>query len=216
MKLFFYLLGIIFLISCNSSSYYTSQWHTKGDKEPASVFHKENRLSVAVSNDEEYLYLKIESTNPETIQKVKKLGLSVWLSNGENPNKSWGIHYPLPFENTERKAALEGFNQEPLVALPLTAIAPIKIMASFLPEDMKYSIKVPLSELQIDDKGIFTVSLASFSLGKQEYLTGLTTAEEIERRLDEYKANPYENKNKPELIPFFATFQLAKMPNKNP
>ncbi len=58
--------------------------------------------------------------------------------------------------------------------------------------------------------------MASFAEGKEEYLSGLTTEEEIERRLDKYKANPDYQYNENELLPFFYVFELAKMPNKNP
>ncbi|PVX51736.1 hypothetical protein C7377_0021 [Balneicella halophila] len=218
MKRLVYSLPIIFIVmACSSTtSVHQSIWHNNTPKAPASIFHKTNGITLAVSNDSEFLYIDIESTNPQAIDKIRQLGLSVWLSKGANPNKTYGIHHPLPFKNTEDNVALEGFNQAPMVALPINDIDPLKIKSSLLPELMIYSLKVPLTEIDLRNAEIFTISVASFSLGKQEYLSGLTTAEEIERRLNEYKANPNYEEHQPELVPFYNTFQLAKKPNKNP
>lgn len=210
------ILLLFVLLSCSTPQRYQSSWHEKNSNTPAAFFHKNNKLTLAVSNDNQFLYLEIVSYAPETIQKIKQLGLSLWLSKGATPNKTYGIHYPLPFDNTQGEVALEGFNQQGLAAMSLAAIAPIELQASFLPEAMHYQLKLPLSELQFTTQTVFTVNIASFSLGKQEYLNSLTTAQEIERRLDTYKANPEYLYSKSELVPFFKSFRLAKMPNKNP
>lgn len=216
MKLFCNIFCVFFLFSCSAPQHYTSHWHDAKANMPAAYFHQHNAISLTVSNDADFMYLEIASTAPNTIQQIKQLGLSVWLSKGATPRKTYGIHYPLPFDETQAEAALEGFSASSLVAIPLADIAPIKIQASFLPETMSYLLKIPLSELQLNSEAIFTISLSSFALGKQEYLSSLTTAEEIERRLDEYKANPEYQYASHNLAPFFVKFQLAKNPNKNP
>lgn len=206
---------VLLLLSCNSPNYYQSQWHSKDLDIPASFFNKNNALTLSISNDETFLYLEVASTFPQTIEKIKKLGLSIWFSKGATPHKKHGIHYPLPYDKIQNEAALEGFSEQELVAIPLKAIAPIQIQASFLPQNMRYQVKLPLSELGFTTQTLFTLSIASFALGKQEYLSSLTTAQEIERRLDEYKATPTQF-SESNLAPFFVHFQLVKTPNRNP
>lgn len=205
----------VLLSACKAPQYYQSHWHNASAKPVAAVFHQQNDITITVSNNVEYLYIEIESSNTQTIEKIKKLGLSVWLSKGKTPRKTYGIHYPLPYKDASGKAALEGFAQIPLLAMPLSQIAPVTLSASFLLQNMKYKLKIPLTELSLSTESVFTIYLTSFTSGKEEYLSSLTSAQEIERRLDDYKVHPKHFYNTAELTPFFNTFQLAKMPNKN-
>lgn len=216
MKVFRNFFWGLLLFSCGSASQqHQSQWHSTLKDAPAAIFHPENALTLSVSNDVDFLYIEIASTSLRTIEKIQKLGLSIWVNKGVLAHKTHGIHYPLPYENTEGKVALEGFWQEPLVALPLAETAPLQLALSILPKNLLYTLQLPLSELALAPKDKFTVSISSFAAGKQEYLESLTTAEEIERRLDAYKANPQYFYAKNELVPFFTLFELAKKPSKN-
>lgn len=207
---------ILLVLSCTALHHYPAHWHENKIEVPANYFHEENALTLSISNDTKFLYCTVESTSLEKIEQIKHLGMSIWFSKGATPHKTHGIHYPLPYDDTQEQVALEGFSHEALVATDVAVVSPIHINASFFPEKMQYKIKLPLTDLQLTPEAIFTVSIASFALGKQEYLNSLTTAAEIERRLDAYKANPEYLYSKNELVPFFISFQLAKMPNKNP
>lgn len=218
MRFLLNIITLLLLLSCGSTSEsYKSAWHEKSSKAPAAVFHKDNELTLAVSNDNSFLYIEIASTSTKTIQQIQELGLSLWISEGKFQKEQHGIHYPLPYENSKGKVALEGFSKASLTALSIEELAPIQIKTSLPAKNaMQYELKIPLSELAIENLDFFTISLASFTRGKEEYLNSLTTAEEIERRLDAYKANPQNTQSRNELIPFFKTFQLAKKPNRNP
>ncbi len=202
--------------ACSSTQYYESVWHGKEAKVPAAIFQQENALTLAVSNDTTSVYIILSSTSSETIKKIEQLGLSVWLSEGTSPRQTFGIHYPLPYEDTKEKVALEGFAQASSVAVPLKEIDPIQLSTTILPEDFTYKLQIPFSQLDFTENTRFTVYICSFTAGKEEYLSGLTAAEAIERRLDTYKASPQNSYNTNELKPFFHTFQMAKKPNKNP
>ncbi len=204
----------LFLYSCTSIQLHKSLWYKEVQNFPATIFQKENNITLTVSNNETDLFIELFSNSPETIANIKATGLSLWLNKGKNPQKKYGIHYPLPYTDTKDKVALENFSQANLVAIPLSEIAPIQLSATLSTEEMHYNLQIPLTELNLKNTDIFTVQLSSFASGETEYLSSLTTSEEIERRLNEYKAKRDRNYNQNEIIPFFFTFELAKMPNK--
>ncbi len=206
----------MFCSACSSARYYESLWHEEGAKVPAAIFHQENALTLSISNDTTNIYIELSSASKTTIKKMEQLGLSIWLSKGTAPHQTFGIHYPLPYEDTKGKAALEGFPQASLIAVPLKEIKPIQLSATILPENFTYELQIPLSQLGFTQDTEFTVYICSFTAGKEEYLSSLTSAQEIERRLDNYKASPEHFYNANELRPFFHTFRMVKKPNKNP
>lgn len=216
MKISYSFLIICILNSCTTPLFYSSQWHGSESNTPISFFHKANKISLSVSNNSTHLFIDILSTDIKTLSKIKKLGLSLWLSKGKKPLRFHGIHYPLPFDNTEGKVALEGFMTEDLVAVPFSAIEPLKISSTLTNQQFHYKITIPLESISLTIETKLTLSLASFTKGKTEQLSGLTSAQAIERRLDEYKAKPQHSHSENEIFPFFTTFTLAKTPNKNP
>ncbi len=208
------ILVLLCCVGCGTPQFNQAGWHTERRNNPANYFHKRNDITLSVSNDATNLYVEISSYSPATIQKMQELGISLWISKGKSPSKSYGIHYPLPYSDTKGQAALEGFQFANLVAMTLEEIAPIQLQSSFSEDKMVYELRIPFVELDLGLSDVFTIEIRSFANGKQEYLSALSAAEVIERRLDEYKANPVNTYNPNELVPFFETFRLAKMPNK--
>lgn len=202
-------------MGCSSLPLSQAYWHDVDFDKPANFVHKKNELTLSVSNDATTLYVEIGSYSAVTVQKIKHLGLSLWISKGKSPRKNYGIHYPLPYADAKGQVALEGFSIANLVAVPLSEITPIHLKYSFSEDKMNYHIAIPLAELGLNLLDTFTIEVRSFEKGNEEYLSALTAAEAIERRLDEYKANPINTYKSNELIPFFETFKLAKKPNKN-
>ncbi len=215
-KVYNFLIVCVLCTACSSTHYYESVWHGKEAKVPAAIFQQENALTLSVSNDTTAIYITLSSTSAATIKKIEQLGLSVWLSEGASPRQTFGIHYPLPYEDTKGKVALEGFTEASATAIPLKEISPIQLSTTTLSEDFTYKLQIPFSQLDFTENTRFTVHVCSFTAGKEEYLSGLTASEAIERRLDTYKASPQNSYNPNELKPFFHTFQMAKKPNKNP
>lgn len=54
-----------------------------------------DQLDVAVSNDEEFLYLSLITATREVQHQVLRHGLIVWFNAGGKKDKVFGIHYPL-------------------------------------------------------------------------------------------------------------------------
>ncbi len=215
-RIVLYFLLLVFWASCRITERYKSLWNATSKNAPASVFQQENEMTLKVSNDATTLYIEVASSSEAVVSKIKELGLAMWLSAGTSPRKTFGIYYPLPYKEMENKVVLDGFSYANSVPIPLQEIGQIQIAATFSQEEMLYKVQIPLDEIQLSSTDVFTIQIASFAAGKEEYLSSLTTEQEIERRLDKYKANPDYQHNENELLPFFYVFELAKMPNKNP
>ncbi len=174
---------LLCLVGCGTVPLIQSYWHSANFDLPANFVHQKNELTLSVSNDSTTLYIEIESYSHSTIKKIQDLGLSLWISKGKSPNKTYSIHYPLPYSDTKGQVALEGFAFANLVAMPLSEIAPIQIKNTFTEDAMHYAIRLPLAEIGLLPTDIFTVEVRSFAQGDEEYLSALTAAEAIERTI---------------------------------
>lgn len=221
------LLSLILLTACSTASHYNAVWHNQSEEKPDNYFHQKNRITLRVDNDSTQLYIKITALDTATIEKILEQGLSLWINQGQSPKEKYAIHYPLPsFANFSRektthfnRVATEGFYGENIpTLLTLEDIKEIKTQISLDKDIFSYSVYIPWVLLNIDFKKTqyITLEIMSFGRGKTEYMSSMNSDEVIERRLDKYKAIPIYEHNPYELIPFFATFRLAKMPNKTP
>lgn len=221
-----FLFPLILLISCSTVAPYSAVWHTSSIEKPDNYFHKENHMALRVDNDSAQLYIKLTALDTATIQKILKQGLSLWISQGKTPKKRYAIHYPLPsfadFSSKEttyfNQMVTEGFyGEDTPVLVELKEVEEIKTQISFDENTFNYHVNIPWALLSInfEETQYITIEIMSFLRGEMEYTSGMNSAEVIERRLDKYKAIPLYEHNPYELIPFFETFRLAKMPNKN-
>ena len=60
----------------------------------ATVF-EDRRMSAAVFNDSEYVYVGLRTTNVDVQRLLLRRGITVWFDNQGGAKKSFGIHYPL-------------------------------------------------------------------------------------------------------------------------
>ena len=111
------------------------------------------KLSVGVSNDDEYLYLALVSANRDVQRQIAQQGLIVWLSAGADRKKELGIQYPIgrmneasgppPREEMMRWRSADEAAQEMLIAAALEAVpATIELRRSQAKAGRRVDLKV--------------------------------------------------------------------------
>jgi hypothetical protein len=96
-----FIIGIVLLQACASSTTFTSYWNAEGKKnafhqKEAVYYHPDDQLSVKVFNDDQIADIFIETNSPSTLRKIYNLGLSVWIDPSGKGGNVLGIHYPMP------------------------------------------------------------------------------------------------------------------------
>ncbi len=221
--------SILFLAACASNPVYQASWKASS-WQTAQVYDSENDLTIACANDSSHLYLRIETENEETIQKLFSLGLVVWLDPSAHFKKSYGVQYPLPGERSVsantlsemseqkvkdvrfQKIGLEGFGTKIPIVLPVSELesgfnAAIAITPTGL---FSYQLKLPFEEIGIYPNAKKTLSLVveSYLRAEERYETSLSDNEYLEKRLDDYKAVQLYDHNHLELQSLRVKFLL--------
>jgi hypothetical protein len=192
-KIAFFLLFAAALAGCSSSATLVSH-QRPADRQFApdqTVFLKDQKLTVGVQNDNEFLYLQIGIPDRRRQRQVVFQGLTVWLDYQGGEEKRLGIHYPLPGERPFGGERLAGerppADQPDTAALtPITLSDDIEIIGPAAGEHhrttmtetrgitvkldnsdgvMKYLLTVPLSDNGEHLYGIGTRSGGTIGIG---------------------------------------------------
>ncbi len=59
------------------------------------VYFDRPSMFIGASNDENHLYLMIRTVDSRAQMKVMRLGITLWVEPPGQPEKRWGIHYPV-------------------------------------------------------------------------------------------------------------------------
>ncbi|MCZ4695811.1 hypothetical protein DWB61_13955 [Ancylomarina euxinus] len=112
----FSLLGLLILVSsCSSLPALQSSWNRTSsinnslDEKEANVFFHEDKLTLKLSNDANYLDIIIASNSPLTLNKIYNLGLSVWLDPQGKNKQIFGVNFPLPVEKPYSRTAFQNY-----------------------------------------------------------------------------------------------------------
>lgn len=224
MKNFLFLLYLLFLLIGCSNQVYKSIWNTEKNKQPFSIFDNKNNISISCANDSTTLYLELYTTEINTIEKIGKLGLSLWLSEGSIPRHKYGIHYPIPtkefsLNNLQKQQtepfdtiALEMSEGETPTILNVGELNDIEVSATISNDSFHYKMKIPLALLNISmaEEQKITISIVSTKEEIPNYDSSMESSEIIRRKLDNYKAKPIYHNATNELFPSFYTVLLSR------
>ncbi|MGZ2371805.1 hypothetical protein ACXR6G_18660 [Ancylomarina sp. YFZ004] len=111
-----YLLGLLILVSsCSSLPALQSSWNRASsienslEEKEANVFFSEDKLTLKLSNDANYLDIIVATNSPLTLNKIYNLGLSIWLDPQGKNKQIFGINFPLPIEKPYSRTAFENY-----------------------------------------------------------------------------------------------------------
>lgn len=118
LKLVFYLLPILSLISCSGVPQIQSENPKtpividgdKNDWSDKSVFIKDANLSLMISSNDEYLY--IFASIPNGMEFLSR-GLTIWFDNTGKERSYFGLHYPLGMSGRANTGFLNRQNEQP-------------------------------------------------------------------------------------------------------
>lgn len=107
---------ILFLaVSCASLPALQSSWNTDSsisnslDKIEANIFFPEDKLTLKLSNDEEYLDIIIATNSYSSLNKIYNLGLSIWLDPIGKNRQIFGINFPQTIEKPYSRSAFNNY-----------------------------------------------------------------------------------------------------------
>jgi hypothetical protein len=97
-KLLFILLLAALLTGCSSTATLVSHQRPadRQFKPDQTFFLQDQKITVGVQNDNEYLYLQITVPDRRKQRQIAFQGLTVWLDYQGGDERRFGIHYPLP------------------------------------------------------------------------------------------------------------------------
>jgi hypothetical protein len=67
------------------------------------LYYRDAKLTVGVSNDKEFLYLCVMSSDQTVYRSILMRGLTVWFDTTAGSGKYFGIRYPLEMAESEMK-----------------------------------------------------------------------------------------------------------------
>lgn len=216
---------LLFILMGCSTPFYNSVWKIEENKKPLLVFDSGNDLTLSCSNDSTMLYVELYTANTTTINKIGRLGMTIWINTGRIPRKKYGIHYPMPTTgfsvaklpqssfgaNPFQSIALTEQGSKSSIMYQLTELESISPIITITPQSYLYQLSLPFALADIDFRNSkeVTVSISSFQNSKGIYDSSLESSEVIKKRLDAYKANPLYVEKIGALMPSYYTFILS-------
>ena len=151
----------------------------KKDWEGSLKYFEDEKAAISISNDSNYIYFCLATSDRSKIMKIMSTGLTVWLDPQDSDGKTIGIQYPikreraefgeLPIrdknkpdnENDRFKNMIEKFKVEqnevlimnedkfPMNVYPLKNQTGLEVGINFEMNQLVYELKVPISNNNI-------------------------------------------------------------------
>lgn len=120
-SILFFLLGLLIIgSSCSSLPVLQSSWNTTSslanslEHAEANIFFPEDKLTLKLFNNEDYLDIVLATNSPLTLNKIYNLGLSLWLDPQGKNKAVFGVNFPLaaeiPFSRPAFRSYISKFN----------------------------------------------------------------------------------------------------------
>lgn len=71
------------------------------------IYYQEQKIALAIKNDDKNLYICLKTSDIATQRKITTLGLTLWIDNTADKDKSFGIKYPVPRKPGEFRADMK-------------------------------------------------------------------------------------------------------------
>lgn len=173
-----WLLLLLFSFGCGSQLKLNSAWHEPGATANANqevqgknlTYVEKENVSLAFSNDQDFLYITMVTTDRSIMRQFMTLGFTVWFDPDGGTDKTLGIRFPIGMrergftmrgreENGDQAAMRANFEQsltefeiirsgqkEP-ERMYTKAAAGLKLKADVLENKLVYELQVPLKKL---------------------------------------------------------------------
>ncbi|MFA8436278.1 MAG: hypothetical protein ACEPOZ_17315 [Marinifilaceae bacterium] len=239
----FFLAVAYLLQACAGPSILQSNWKPKTrnadqlyNETPASFLFSRDDISLKVFNNREKINLILESNTPITVEKILRLGLSIWIDPSGKNNRNLGVNFPLPFEDQAKlsdrlpgyaltpdhlNAVFQNLNEIELVnfipdeTLTISRIETeegVSVQLLSLPNKLfRYNLSILLNKLypQMDELKAGTklsIGISSVNEPDSEYYSAMSSREVIRKKMDQLKAGNVSTK---EITEQWMTFELA-------
>lgn len=106
---FSFLVSILTLVftSCNTGPIYKSVAESKMQKEVQYIgFDDKSAIRYAISNDEEFLYIRLEALSRASVLKIMQSGFYIYVDTLGKKEKTMGLNFPIGHTNQVFKAKL--------------------------------------------------------------------------------------------------------------
>ena len=117
-----FVIFVIFTFSSCSKKIYESNWQSTSNIEdlkapewqiPLKYFDSKSKLQYIISNDDKNLYICIRATDEQSIFKIMRSGIQLWIDTTGEKNKKTGVFFPIPQkENLNRDKSAFGTREQ--------------------------------------------------------------------------------------------------------
>ncbi|MFQ5637662.1 MAG: hypothetical protein ACE5IR_06665 [bacterium] len=176
----------VLAFGCSSTLKMNSQWRDReeiaidglrDEWDRGVIFIEKDEVSIGFSNDPDYLYVMLSTTNPVVRRQMMAMGLSLWFDADGGKDKAFGITFPIGMmqlgfmargrgqepgtgsmpDNVERSLSeieiiLPGEEKR---RMPVTEAVGLEVQIGGIPDKLVYEIKVPLRK---DDSHPFAIA----------------------------------------------------------
>lgn len=116
------MLGVVLMLNgCSGGLKLTSDWQQRemvidgsdAQWQRGLYYDKETDMVYGVRNDEKYIYVFLKTVNRSTQMQIGRQGLTVWFDREDGKNQTFGIHYPMSWQES-RTGVAPDTNEETL------------------------------------------------------------------------------------------------------
>ncbi|WP_372751760.1 hypothetical protein [Labilibaculum sp.] len=244
---FAFLMSLLTINSCSIKNQYTSYWQDQRNfnseiytQTAANFYDSDNKISLKVFNNDEYLDLVIETNSSHTLRKIYNLGLSIWIDSAGKLKNNYAINYPLPgeiqfseeqFRVYLRQFSLTKLNEEfmdrfqnfervnmtknEITTLHVSENTPTYQFNICTKQEVlfSYHLRISLNELypkNQTEKEEISIGIANVNDANEVYESSLSSKEYINQRLNALKAGY--NQNPMELSESWVNFKISQQP----
>jgi hypothetical protein len=147
MKILTIILSLVVCTTLNAQKgkIFISSWQENADEETnippdKYSFYEKGKYYYHISNNEDFIYLKIKVEDPGVQNRILKEGLTVWINMDSKSTKKMGIRYPVGTQNSSSRGGPNipevKLNPDGTIATPVSQANTIELIG-FTNEDKR-------------------------------------------------------------------------------